>query len=96
MILHRTIAAALAATIIFAAPATTLAQYAAVAVPSAAELAEEARQEREREDKAQVARLAAAERAAEAKRLREERIAKCVIKPVMTDAEIDYCRYAAR
>lgn len=81
MILYRTIAALAAATLLGA--------------PAAA-LADEARKESEREDRAQAARLAAAERAAEAKRLREERIAKCVIKPVMTDAEIDYCRYAAR
>lgn len=95
MICCRTIVAALAvaaATL----PTAVQAQYSATVAPSAMELAEEARKEREREDRAQATRLAASERAAEVRRLREERIAKCIIKPVMTDAEIDYCRHAAR
>ena len=88
--------AALAACIFILSPFPAAAQNATAMAVSAEQMALQAEKDREREDRAQAARLAAAERAAEAKRLREERIAKCVIKPVMTDAEIDYCRYAAR
>jgi hypothetical protein len=88
--------AALAACTFFLFPVQAGAQNATAMAVSAEQMAEQAQKERERADRAEAARLAAAERATEAKRLREERIAKCVIKPVMTDSEIDYCRYAAR
>lgn len=88
--------AALAACAFLLFPLHAAAQNATAMAVSAEQIALQAQKEREREDRAQTARLAAAERAAEAKRLREQRIAKCVIKPVMTDAEIDYCRHAAR
>jgi hypothetical protein len=95
MALHTSIAALAACTILLL-PFGAGAQNATAMAVSAEEMVLQSQKDREREDRAQVARLAAAERAEEAKRLREERIAKCVIKPVMTDAEIDYCRYAAR
>jgi hypothetical protein len=88
--------AALAACTFFLSPLHAGAQNATAMAVSAEEMAQQAQKERERADRAEAARLAVAERAAEAKRLREERIAKCVIKPVMTDAEINYCRFAAR
>jgi hypothetical protein len=95
MAAYRSIAA-LAACSFLLFPLPGAAQNATAMAVSAEEMAQQAEKAREREDRAEAARVAAAERAAEAKRLRGERIAKCVIKPVMTDAEIDYCRYAAR
>ena len=47
---------------------------------------------REQEAKIEARRAAEAKRIGDAKREREARIAKCQIKPVMTDDEIAYCR----
>ena len=43
-------------------------------------------------DKAEARRIARMEREKEEERLRQERIRQCVIKPVMTDAEIAKCK----
>ncbi len=43
-------------------------------------------------DKAEARRIARLEREKEEERLRQERIRECVIKPVMTDAEIAKCK----
>ena len=48
------------------------------------------------EEEALVRQKVAADAAAERARQREARIAACVIKPVMTDDEIDLCRVAYR
>jgi hypothetical protein len=77
-------------------PLGAAAQFSAVPSPSAEELAQQAQKEREKQDREEAARQAAAERAAQAKAEREALQAKCVIKPVMTDAEIEYCRQAYR
>ena len=47
---------------------------------------------REQEAKIEARRAAEAKRIGDAKREREARIAKCQIKPVMSDDEIAYCR----
>ncbi len=72
---------------------------AAAAAPAAAAPAAEEAQETPEEaikrgaaERAEAQRAAAAKRADDAKKDREARIAKCQIKPVMTDDEIAYCR----
>lgn len=49
-----------------------------------------------RRERAEAARLAAQERAAQEKRRIEQFNERCVIKPVMTDDEIDRCRPTRR
>ena len=52
---------------------------------------------KQRQEEEALARKKAAEDAlAERQRQREERLSKCVIKMVMTDEEIDFCRVAYR
>lgn len=48
------------------------------------------------EEKAQASKRAREERAREREKERIERERKCVTKPVMTDAEIDYCKNVRR
>jgi hypothetical protein len=48
------------------------------------------------EEEAVVRKKAAEDAAAERQRQREARIARCVIKMVMTDEEIDFCKVAYR
>jgi 4-aminobutyrate aminotransferase-like enzyme len=57
--------------------------------------AAEAAQDEEKQKKAEARRQAQVERAAAEKKLREDLIAACVIKPVMTDEEIAKCRIAS-
>ncbi len=45
-----------------------------------------------KEEQAEARRVAQAERAREAERERAAREKLCIIKPVMTDAEIAYCK----
>lgn len=48
------------------------------------------------EEEAMARKKAAEDAAAERQRQREARMARCVIKSVMTDEEIDFCRVAYR
>ena len=48
------------------------------------------------EEEAMARKKAAEDAAAERQRQREARLARCVIKSVMTDEEIDFCRVAYR
>ncbi len=48
------------------------------------------------EEKAEARKVARAERAREREKERIERERKCVTKPVMTDAEINYCKKVRR
>lgn len=57
-----------------------------------AEQAAKLAEERRREEEAEAKRRAAEERREELKRLAIEREKSCVIKPTMTDAEIDHCK----
>jgi hypothetical protein len=59
-------------------------------------MSEEELAKQRKEEEAIVARKAAEDAAAERQRQREERIARCVIKMVMTDEEIDLCKVAYR
>jgi len=59
--------------------------------PATASPQEEA-QPLSKEEQAEARRVAQAERAREAERERAAREKLCVIKPVMTDAEIAYCK----
>lgn len=76
-----------------APPATSRAAPAdAAPAPMTAEEKRKAREEARREAQQKLA----AERAAAEKARLEEEIRMCVIKPVMTDAEIDGCRKAGK
>jgi len=59
-------------------------------------LSEEAIAKAKAEDEALLRKKAAEDAAAERERQREARIALCVIKAVMTDEEIDFCKVAYR
>lgn len=48
------------------------------------------------EEKAEARKVARAERAREGEKERVERERRCVIKPVMSDAEITYCKEVRR
>ena len=58
------------------------------------QMSEEAIAKAKAEDEAVLRRKAAEDAAAERQRQREARLALCVIKPVMTDPEIELCRVA--
>jgi hypothetical protein len=98
----KTMAGTLAA-LLFALPVVVPAQTAtppasAVQEPAEADEAETpaqaaARKKAERDERQ---RLAVAERAAKEKELQEEIVRRCVIRPVMTDPEIDTCRVVYR
>lgn len=76
---------ALAPTIILSASLAFLSPYSAAAGTPSGDGQAEA-------EKAEAARLARLEREKEAERQRIERERQCVIKPVMTDAEIAKCK----
>ena len=57
---------------------------------------EEGMSKARKEEEAVVRKKAAEDAAAERQRQREVRMALCVIRPVMTDAEIDFCKAAYR
>jgi 4-aminobutyrate aminotransferase-like enzyme len=68
---------------------------AAGAIQPAPAAAEAAQDEEKQKKKAEARRQAQIEHAAAEKKLREDLIAACVIKPVMTDDEIALCRKAS-
>ena len=78
--------------VVYAAPPTDAKLADAPPAPMSAEEKRKARQEARRE----AQQKAAAERAAAEKARLEEEIRLCVIKPVMTDAEINSCRTAGK
>jgi len=88
-----------------AAPAPATAPAAAAAAPAASPAAPAAKEEDLQSNEAEIAKAraaeeetarkkAAADAAAERQRQKEARLALCVIKPVMTDDEIELCRVA--
>jgi len=60
------------------------------------QMSEEAIAKAKAEDEALARKKAAEDAAAERQRQREARLALCVIKPVMSDPEIELCRVAYR
>jgi len=59
-------------------------------------MSEEALAKAKAEQEAILRKIAAEDAAAERQRQREARIARCVIKAVMTDDEIEFCKVAYR
>lgn len=59
-----------------------------------AELAAKEAEEKRRKDEANMQRAAAEERQAELRRVAIAREMSCIIKPTMTDAEINHCKWA--
>jgi hypothetical protein len=98
-----------AAALVLAVPLAVAAQPAKPAIPPTPEkpvalpadepdvqMSEEELAKQRKEEEAEARKKAAEDALAERQRQREERLSKCVIKMVMTDQEIDYCRVAYR
>ncbi len=84
------------AAIVLACPLPALAQFGGGAIPHVVELSEQGRRQRELDRQADGVQRVADKRTTEARLPGEPRTTECVIKPVMSDAEIDLCRRAAR